>query len=159
MSNSLKTALLLGLLSGVLLLIGEAFGGSQGLVFMFVVATLMNLGSYWFSDKIVLRMYNAKEVGPDHPLSQIVARLTRQANLPMPRVYVIPSGSPNAFARRPSRGLASLTPTPVAQRLWGAPTVSPMRFASSIAPRSRSRSTHIQPPRTCSSSSRSPRPG
>ncbi len=111
MSNSLKTALLLGLLSGVLLLIGEAFGGSQGLVFMFFVAALMNLGSYWFSDRIVLRMYRAKEVGSDHPLSQIVARLVRQANLPMPRVYVIPDASPNAFAtgRNPQHAAVAAT--------------------------------------------------
>src|SRR5206468_10122457 len=58
----------------------------------------MNIASYWFSDKIVLRMYGATEVGPEHPLAVITARLAQRANLPMPRVYVIPQSSPNAFA-------------------------------------------------------------
>jgi heat shock protein HtpX len=98
MGNAAKTALLLGALSALLLLIGDLLGGANGLVIAFVFAAIMNLGSYWFSDKIVLRMYGAKEVGPEHPLSQIVGRLARQANMPMPRVYVIPSASPNAFA-------------------------------------------------------------
>ena len=98
MGNAAKTALLLGALSALLLLIGDLLGGANGLVIAFVFAAIMNLGSYWFSDKIVLRMYGAKEVGPEHPLSQIVARLALQANMPMPRVYVIPSASPNAFA-------------------------------------------------------------
>ncbi len=111
MTNGLKTALLLGLLSGLLLLLGEAFGGSQGLVLMFFVAALMNFVSYWFSDKIVLRMYKAQEVGPEHALHQLVARLAQQANLPMPRVYVIPSASPNAFAtgRNPEHAAVAAT--------------------------------------------------
>lgn len=98
MNNAAKTALLLGALSGLLLAIGELLGGSQGLVVAFGFAGVMNFVSYWFSDKIVLRMYGAREVGPDHRLSQVVNRLARQAGLPMPRVYVIPTLSPNAFA-------------------------------------------------------------
>ena len=90
MANGLKTALLLGLLSGLLLVIGEVFGGSNGLVIAFLFAAVMNFGSYWFSDKIVLRMYRAQEVGPGHRLYNIVERLSRQAMLPMPKVYVIP---------------------------------------------------------------------
>ena len=111
MPNGLKTALLLGLLSGLLLALGEAFGGSNGLVFAFVFAAIMNFGSYWFSDRIVLRMYNAQEVGPDHRLYQIVERLSRQAGLPMPRVYVLPDPSPNAFAtgRNPSHAAVAAT--------------------------------------------------
>jgi heat shock protein HtpX len=111
MPNGLKTALLLGLLSGLLLAIGGAFGGSNGLVLAFVFAAIMNFGSYWFSDRIVLRMYNAQEVGPDHRLYQIVERLSRQAGLPMPRVYVIPDPSPNAFAtgRNPSHAAVAAT--------------------------------------------------
>ena len=111
MPNGLKTALLLGLLSGLLLALGEAFGGSNGLVLAFVVAAVMNFGSYWFSDRIVLRMYNAQEVGLDHRLYQIVERLSRQAGLPMPRVYVIPDPSPNAFAtgRNPSHAAVAAT--------------------------------------------------
>ena len=58
----------------------------------------MNFGSYWFSDKIVLRMYKAKEVGQEHSLYQMVARLTQRAGLPIPKVYIIPTASPNAFA-------------------------------------------------------------
>ena len=104
MANGIKTALLLGLLSGLLLAIGEWLGGAGGLMTAFVFAAIMNLGSYWFSDKIVLRMYRAQEVGPDHRLYQIVQRLIARANLPMPKVYVIPDPSPNAFAtgRNPS---------------------------------------------------------
>ena len=111
MSNGLKTALLLGLLSGVLLVIGEVLGGANGLVIAFVFAAIMNFGSYWFSDKIVLRMYNAQEVGSDNRLYQIVERLSRQAGLPMPRVYVIPDPSPNAFAtgRNPSHAAVAAT--------------------------------------------------
>src|SRR5579859_6372105 len=111
MPNGLKTALLLGLLSGLVLALGELLGGVNGLMFAFVFAAIMNFGSYWFSDKIVLRMYNAQEVGPDNRLYQIVERLSRQAGLPMPRVYVIPDPSPNAFAtgRNPSHAAVAAT--------------------------------------------------
>ena len=111
MPNGLKTALLLGLLSGLLLAIGEYFGGANGLVFAFVIAAVMNFGSYWFSDKIVLKMYRAQEVGPGHRLHTMVERLSRQAQLPMPKVYVIPDASPNAFAtgRNPSHAAVAAT--------------------------------------------------
>ena len=111
MNNSLKTVLLLGLLSGVLLAIGEALGGSQGLVTAFAFAIVMNFVSYWFSDKIVLKMYRAQEVGPDHKLSVLTRRLATHANLPMPKVYVIPDMSPNAFAtgRNPQHAAVAAT--------------------------------------------------
>jgi heat shock protein HtpX len=111
MGNGIKTALLLGLLSGVLLMIGELLGGANGLVVAFGLAAVMNLGSYWFSDKIVLRMYRAQEVGPEHPLYRIVERLTVRASLPMPKVYIIPDPSPNAFAtgRNPSHAAVAAT--------------------------------------------------
>jgi heat shock protein HtpX len=111
MPNSVKTVLLLGTLSGVLLAIGGAFGGSQGLVFAFLLCGVMNFVSYWFSDKIVLKMYRAQEVGPENRLSQIVQRLATRANLPMPKVYVIPDGSPNAFAtgRNPHHAAVAAT--------------------------------------------------
>jgi heat shock protein HtpX len=111
MNNSLKTVLLLGLLSGILLAIGEALGGSQGLVTAFGFAVVMNFVSYWFSDKIVLKMYRAQEVGPDHRLSIMTRRLATQASLPMPKVYVIPDASPNAFAtgRNPSHAAVAAT--------------------------------------------------
>jgi heat shock protein HtpX len=111
MANGLKTALLLGALSGMLLLIGELLGGANGLMMAFAFAAIMNLGSYWFSDKIVLRMYRAQEVSSSHPLYQITERLVRRANLPMPKVYVIPDSSPNAFAtgRNPSHAAVAAT--------------------------------------------------
>jgi heat shock protein HtpX len=111
MSNGLKTALLLGLLSGLLLAIGQALGGANGLVVAFFFAAIMNFVSYWFSDKIVLRMYRAQEVAPGHRLYTIVERLTRQSNLPMPRVYIIPDPSPNAFAtgRNPEHAAVAAT--------------------------------------------------
>lgn len=111
MNNSLKTVLLLGLLSGILLVIGEALGGANGLVMAFGIAVVMNFISYWFSDKIVLKMYRAQEVGPDHKLSVMTRRLATQAHLPMPKVYVIPDASPNAFAtgRNPSHAAVAAT--------------------------------------------------
>src|SRR4029078_10004528 len=104
MANGIKTVLLLGLMSGVLLVLGESFGGANGLVIAFIFAAIMNLGSYWFSNKIVLRMYRAQPVGPEHPLYRIVERLTQRASLPMPKVYIIPDPSPNSFptARTPA---------------------------------------------------------
>jgi heat shock protein HtpX len=103
--------LLLGLLSGLLLVVGEMLGGAQGLVTAFIFAAIMNFVSYWWSDKIVLRMYHATEVGPAHPLYQVVARLVQRANLPMPKVFVIPDPSPNAFAtgRNPSHASVAAT--------------------------------------------------
>lgn len=111
MGNTARTALLLGLLSGLLMAIGQALGGANGLTLAFIFAVIMNFGSYWFSDKIVLRMYRAQQVGPDHPLSRVVERLARQAGLPMPKVYVIPNASPNAFAtgRNPQHAAVAAT--------------------------------------------------
>ena len=111
MGNTVKTTLLLGLLSGVLMAIGQMLGGGGGLVIAFGFAVIMNFGSYWFSDKIVLRMYNAQPVGPEHRLYQTVARLAQRADLPMPKVYVIPDPSPNAFAtgRDPSHAAVAAT--------------------------------------------------
>ena len=111
MPNGLKTALLLGLLSGLLLAIGQLLGGANGMLIGFIFAVVMNFGSYWFSDKIVLRMYKAQEVSAGHRLYAIVERLSRQADLPMPRVYIIPDPSPNAFAtgRNPSHAAVAAT--------------------------------------------------
>jgi heat shock protein HtpX len=111
MANGIKTALLLGLMSAVLLALGEWLGGSNGLVIAFAFAAIMNFGSYWFSDKIVLSMYRAQPVGPEHPLYRIVERLTQRAGLPMPKVYIIPDPSPNAFAtgRNPSHAAVAAT--------------------------------------------------
>jgi heat shock protein HtpX len=111
MSNTIKTALLLGVLSALLMFIGEGLGGAQGMVLGFMFAVVMNFGSYWFSDKIVLRMYNAQEVGPGHRLYETVRRLAERAGLPQPRCYVIPDPSPNAFAtgRNPSHAAVAAT--------------------------------------------------
>jgi len=111
MPNGLKTALLLGLLSGLLLAIGQLLGGRSGMVLALVFALIMNFVSYWFSDKIVLKMYRAQEVGAGHRLYTTVERLSRQAQLPMPKVYVIPDPSPNAFAtgRNPSHAAVAAT--------------------------------------------------
>jgi heat shock protein HtpX len=111
MGNTLKTTILLAALSGLLLFLGDVLGGRSGLIMAFGMAAVMNFASYWFSDKIVLAMYKAQPVGPDHPLSKIVARLVQRANLPMPKVYVIPDPSPNAFAtgRNPSHAAVAAT--------------------------------------------------
>jgi heat shock protein HtpX len=111
MANGLKTAALLGLMSGMLIVIGDLAGGANGMMTMFVFAALMNIGSYWFSDKIVLRMYNAQQVGADHPLYRLTERLAQRGNLPMPKVYVIPDASPNAFAtgRNPNHAAVAAT--------------------------------------------------
>jgi heat shock protein HtpX len=113
MINTLKTTLLLSLLTILLVFMGAAVGGKGGMIFAFFVAIAMNFGSYWFSDKIVLRMYNAKEVSEhDYPAFYgIVRRLAIQAGLPMPKVYIIPDDSPNAFAtgRNPDHAAVAAT--------------------------------------------------
>jgi heat shock protein HtpX len=109
--SGLKTAILLGGLSGLLLVAGAYVGGESGMLIAFFIAIVMNVGSYWFSDKIVLRMYRASEVGPGHRLYEITARLAQRAGLPMPKVYVIPDMSPNAFAtgRNPQHAAVAAT--------------------------------------------------
>jgi len=98
--NTIKTVFLLGALTGLLILIGGYFGGRQGMIIAFALAVIMNFGSYWFSDKIVLRMYSASEVSEsDAPeLYAAVRNLSLKAGLPMPRVFIIPDETPNAFA-------------------------------------------------------------
>jgi len=98
--NTLKTGLLLGALTGLLMLIGGWFGGQNGVVIAFLFAMAMNFGSYWFSDKIVLRMYHAQPVSESEApeLYRMVKDLALRASMPMPRVYIIPEDTPNAFA-------------------------------------------------------------
>ncbi|NLN60842.1 MAG: zinc metalloprotease HtpX [Deltaproteobacteria bacterium] len=98
--NTLRTVFLLGALTGLLMLIGGYFGGQNGVVIAFVFAVVMNFGSYWFSDKIVLRMYNAQEVTETQApeFYNLVKELAMKASMPMPRVYIIPQDTPNAFA-------------------------------------------------------------
>ncbi|MDO9584974.1 MAG: zinc metalloprotease HtpX [Syntrophales bacterium] len=98
--NTIKTTLLLGGLTGLLMFIGGYFGGQQGVVIAFIFALVMNFGSYWFSDKIILRMYHAREVSENEApeIFSLVRNLALKASLPMPKVYIIPEGAPNAFA-------------------------------------------------------------
>jgi heat shock protein HtpX len=98
--NTIKTGLLLGVLTGLLMLIGGYFGGKQGVVIAFIFATVMNFGAYWFSDKLILRMYKAQEVGESQApqLYAVVKNLALKAGLPMPKVYIVPGETPNAFA-------------------------------------------------------------
>jgi len=113
MTNAVKTALLLGLLTGLLMWVGDLVGGAQGLVFGLVIAVAMNLGSYWFSDKIVLKVYGARPLseGDAPDLFRIVRELATGAHMPMPAVYLIPSESPNAFAtgRSPTHAAVAVT--------------------------------------------------
>jgi len=111
--NSIKTTLLLSIMTVLMVLMGSAVGGKAGMIFAFVMAAAMNFFSYWFSDKIVLRMYGAREVSAsDAPeFHGMVARLADKAGLPMPRVYIIPDDSPNAFAtgRNPRHAAVAAT--------------------------------------------------
>jgi heat shock protein HtpX len=113
MINTTKTFLLLASLTALLLWTGHALGGQTGLVIAVVFAAAMNLGTYWFADKIVLRMYGAQEVSPaDSPeLYRMVHQLATRAGLPMPKLYIIPEDSPNAFAtgRNPEHSAVAVT--------------------------------------------------
>jgi len=111
--NQIKTTLLLTMLTVLLVAMGGAIGGKSGMLIAFVIAGGMNFFAYWNSDKIVLRMYNAREVSrADSPAFYgIVEDLARKANMPMPKVYVIPSDTPNAFAtgRNPQHAAVAAT--------------------------------------------------
>jgi heat shock protein HtpX len=115
--NGIKTALLLGLLSGFLLYGGELLGGRSGLTIGLGIAIAMNIGSYFFSDKIALRMANAQPLTPDkfpdayRIMQPMVAQLTQRMSLPMPKLYITPEPSPNAFAtgRNPSHAAVAVT--------------------------------------------------
>lgn len=111
--NTLKTGFLLAALTGLVLLIGDWLGGRGGLIFAFIFAVAMNVGAYWYSDKVVLRMYKAREVSEAEAPSLFgaVRRLTQRAGLPMPKVYIIPQPTPNAFAtgRNPENSAVAVT--------------------------------------------------
>ena len=113
MSHIFKTAILLGVLTALLVIIGGAIGGQGGMLMAFFLALAMNFASYWFSDKIVLAMYGAREVTEAEApsLYRIIRGLTQHAQLPMPRVYMIPSEAPNAFAtgRNPEHAAVAVT--------------------------------------------------
>jgi heat shock protein HtpX len=113
MSYIFKTALLLAVLTAMLVLIGGAIGGQQGMLVAFVLALAMNFFSYWFSDRIVLKMYGAQPIDEAQSprLFATVRRLATRAGIPMPRVYLIPSETPNAFAtgRNPQHAAVAVT--------------------------------------------------
>lgn len=111
--NSLKTTALLAGLMALMVFVGYLFGGAFGMIIGFVFALLMNGGAYWFSDKLALRMSGAQEVTPEEApeLHRMVSDLAQRANLPMPRVYIIESEAPNAFAtgRNPQNAAVAAT--------------------------------------------------
>ena len=111
--NQIKTVILLGALTGLLLGAGQLLGGRQGLFIGLAFAVVMNFGSYWFSDKIVLAMYRAKEIKhSDNPeLYNLVKEVSQLANLPIPKVYIVPTNNPNAFAtgRNPEHAAVAVT--------------------------------------------------
>ena len=113
MGNWFKTTLLLGAMTALIVMIGNLFGGRQGMIFAFILAMGMNFFSYWYSDRIVLRMYRAREASPlENPgIYGIVSELAHRAGLPIPRVYIIPEESPNAFAtgRNPEHAVVAVT--------------------------------------------------
>jgi heat shock protein HtpX len=113
MSNTIKTTALLGLLTGLMILIGGYFGGNQGMALAFVFAFLMNFGAYWFSDRIVLAIYRARPVTEAEApgLYRMVRDLAQRARMPMPRLYIIPTDAPNAFAtgRNPEHAAVAAT--------------------------------------------------
>ncbi len=113
MWNNLKTTILLAGLTGLFLAIGQLWGGQQGLVFALILAGVMNLGSYFFSDKIALAMSGAQPIARDENprIYQIVERLAAKANVPVPKIYFMPTDSPNAFAtgRNPNHASVAVT--------------------------------------------------
>jgi len=113
LTNQIKTAILLGLLAGLLIGIGGLIGGKSGLIIGLVFAIIINFGSYWFSDKIVLAMYKAKPIGEkdDQNLYRLVKEVADVFKVPMPKLYIIPTQTPNAFAtgRNPKNAAVAVT--------------------------------------------------
>ncbi|OGQ36889.1 MAG: protease HtpX [Deltaproteobacteria bacterium RIFCSPHIGHO2_12_FULL_43_9] len=111
MKNQIKTTFLLALLTVLLVLIGGAIGGRNGATIFFFIALAINFVSYWFSDKIVLKLYRAQPLPIHDPIVESVRRLSQRGQLPMPRVYEIPTDAPNAFAtgRNPSHAAVAVT--------------------------------------------------
>ena len=113
MGNQIRTAILLGVMTALILAAGQLLGGRQGMIIALIFAAGMNFFSYWYSDKLVLKMYRAQEVTPSQApvLYNTVQRLTSGAGLPMPKLYIIPQQAPNAFAtgRNPSHAVVAVT--------------------------------------------------
>ena len=111
--NTLKTTILLATLTGLLMAVGRLFGGSNGMMIMLLISVVMNFASYWYSDKVVLNMYGAREVTPQEApdLIRLVSGLVQKAKLPMPKVYIMDTEVPNAFAtgRDPEHAAIAVT--------------------------------------------------
>lgn len=111
--NTVRTTLLLGVLTGLFVVIGSALGGQTGMMIAFGLAIVMNMGAWWFSDKLALKMSGAREVSPAEApeLHRMVEQLSARANIPKPSVHIIDSETPNAFAtgRSPSKGAVAVT--------------------------------------------------
>jgi heat shock protein HtpX len=113
MGNQIRTTILLAVMTALIVWVGQFLGGRQGMIIALIFAAGMNFFSYWYSDKLVLKMYRAREVTPEQEpvLYATVQRLTQRAGLPMPKLYVIPQQAPNAFAtgRNPAHAVVAVT--------------------------------------------------
>lgn len=111
MNNNARTFILLAALTALLLVLGRLLGGQTGLVIALALAIVMNFSAYWYSDKIVLRMFKASPLSPEHPVYGIVSQLAKKAQIPMPKVYFIENPTPNAFAtgRNPDNASIAVT--------------------------------------------------
>jgi len=113
MGNQIRTTILLAVMTALILWVGQLLGGRQGMIIALIFAAGMNFFSYWYSDKLVLKMYRASEVAPGQAteLYETVQRLTQRAGLPMPKLFVIPQQAPNAFAtgRNPEHAVVAVT--------------------------------------------------
>jgi heat shock protein HtpX len=113
MGNRIRTTILLAVMTALIIWIGQYFGGQQGMIMALLIAAGMNFFSYWFSDKIVLKMYRAQEVSPEQApeLYKMVKELADNAKLPMPKICIIPKDAPNAFAtgRNPGHAVVAVT--------------------------------------------------
>jgi heat shock protein HtpX len=111
--NGMKTTFLMAAMMVLFIIVGSLIGGQSGMIIAFVISLALNFGSYWFSDKIVLKMYRAKEVSREHApdLYRMVEDLSQKASLPMPKVYIMENQTPNAFAtgRNPDNGAVAVT--------------------------------------------------
>ncbi|HEX9143632.1 MAG TPA: zinc metalloprotease HtpX [Candidatus Binatia bacterium] len=117
--NGFRTVVLLAILTALLVWLGDMFGGRQGAIMALIFAGVMNFGSYWFSDRIVIAMYHGREIGPndDPELYGLVQDVAQKARVPMPRVYTVPQETPNAFATGRNRNHAAVAVTDGIRRL------------------------------------------
>ena len=113
MGNQIRTTILLAVMTALILWVGQLLGGRQGMIIALIFAAGMNFFSYWYSDKLVLKMYRARKATPQQApeIFEMVGKLTQTAGLPMPKIFIIPSEAPNAFAtgRNPENAVVAVT--------------------------------------------------